>query len=199
MPGPWASTFPDSILRPKSSASASDGPHGRCILTSSTRSGRHSRARSGADRPGKSGFAGHLSSTAVESAISLDRPVRIGAGLPASARASLEAQRFRYLQKVNDLEISSPDGRHMRLTTRNTPSCGRSSLHFWKPTRTLSSKRCAQAGVEEAERIGFRTTSSISRPAAKRDSKATRLRPSCEGPWRRLRRSVAGEAPRDRR
>jgi CRISPR-associated endonuclease Csn1 len=30
-------------------------------------------------------------------------------------RASLEAQRFRYLQKVNDLEISTPDGKLWRL------------------------------------------------------------------------------------
>ncbi len=44
-----------------------------------------------------------------------DRHVRIGTAVPPRPRASLEAQRFRYLQKVNDLEISTPDGEVWKL------------------------------------------------------------------------------------
>ena len=42
-------------------------------------------------------------------------------------RASLEAQRFRYLQKVNDLEIATPDGDISNASFR-TPNSGPSLL-----------------------------------------------------------------------
>ena len=73
--------------------------------------------------------------TRIHAAIFHQRPLKPQKGLVGTCelesgcrrapRASIEAQRFRYLQKVNDLEISALDGEIGFSATRSTPNSAR--------------------------------------------------------------------------
>ena len=88
---------------------------------------------------------GHLPPAAAEIAKGLIGFCELGAGLPPRPRASMEAQRFRYLQKVNDLEIHTPTGEIWAMIDPEHAELRRSSSTPRNPGRNRIQEPAVQA------------------------------------------------------